>query len=286
MKLLPPPRLPPPTGHAARKKSGQAKTKYALTDITVHTGGLALTEGFELILPEIGPALGRLVGRTLRLDEMSCGRYGCVLYTDDDAEVVKITGDPSEALGWLFVQERQRAGDEPYLAGAVHVLGVWKVEVDFPGMFGTTHPKTFGVALLERVVPGHRTHHRPSDPGRLARGARGLLDERREPKGKGKIKMLEKALAKADRRALLKACRMAPDHLEDLCRMMDRASSTGVWFWDAGLHNLGWRLLPRPPALVLYDLGRVIVSKTTKRKLRRWWKALPTTSLRPGGRRR
>lgn len=254
------------------------------TSHTPQTGGLSLAEGFRQVLPEIGPALGRLTGTALRLDDIACGRHGCVLFTDDRGDVVKITGDPSEAHGWLFVQDRQRKGKEAFLAGAVHVQGIWKVTTPFPGMFGTLHPKTFGVALLERVIPGHRTHHRAGDRAALTRAVGKHIDRKRgwEPVSKidDRLTKLKTVLQEHNGRKLVQLCKVVPPQLDELCRMLAEAAVEDVWFEDVDLHNVGWRLLPRPPSMVLYDFGRVSVPQGLRRRYVKRWREEPVFRIR------
>jgi hypothetical protein len=250
---------------------------------TVQSGGLSFAEGFEELLPKIASGLGRLVGASVSDTSLACGRHGCVLFTDDGYHVVKITGDRSEALGWLYVQEKQSRGEEEFLAGAVHVSGVWKVEVDFPGMFGTTDHRSFGVALLERVVPGHRSHHRGGDRGALSRRVSSYIDRRTyEPTDRIDSTLTQVGLSLKDHRfrKLSGACKASPVQLAGLCRMAREAASDGVWFEDVELHNVGWRFTPRPASLVLFDFGRVEVPPSLRRRLRRRWRGIPSVSLR------
>ena len=250
---------------------------------TVQSGGLSFAEGFTELLPKIAEPLGYMIGSELRVDDLQCGRHGCVLFTDDRAHVVKITGDPSEALGWLYVQRKQREGVEAFLAGAAHVVGIWKVKVDFPGMFGNPQTRTFGVALVERVIPGHRSHHRRGDRGKLTRAVnsyvtRGTYEPIRRINDR--LTSIGVALHKNQRRKLVSACKSVPSQLAGLCRMVRAAAKDDVWFEDVELHNVGWRLLPKPASLVLFDFGRVEMSRSLRRRLARAWRAIPIHDLR------
>ncbi len=255
---------------------------------TLQSGGLTLSEGFIELLPKIGAKLSRLVGHDLTLRDVACGRHGCILYTTDGLHVVKITGDPSEALGWLYVQERQQQGHEAFLAGAVFIEGIWRVEVGFPGMFGTTHPQTFGVALLERVIPGHRKHHKGADRAHLSRTIPALITRRvcePIPRIDKMLTKTYKALQANDNRVVQRLPRNAHSALSGLLRMVANAAKDAVWFEDVELHNVGWRLDTKPPTLVLFDLGRVKVKKALRARLRRRYNNIPIHDLnRPRGR--
>ena len=255
---------------------------------TLQSGGLTLAEGFVELLPKIGGKLGRLVGHELNLKDVACGRHGCILYTTDGFHVVKITGDPSEALGWLYAQEQQQKGREPFLAGSVFIEGIWRVEVGFPGWTGAVHPQTFGVALLERVIPAHRKHHKGADRARLSRRIPALLTKRvcePIPRIDKTLTKLYKALQSNDLRAVQRMSRNAHSALSGLLRMVCAAGKDSVWFEDVELHNVGWRLETRPPTLVLFDLGRVKVKRALRARLNRRYKKIPIDDLnRPPGR--
>jgi hypothetical protein len=258
------------------------------SDVTQQDGGLTLAEGLRELLPEIGPRLGRLVGHQLRTDVISCGRHGCILYTVDGTHVVKITGDRSETLGWLYVQGQQNRGNEAFLAGAVHVEGIWRIGVGFPSYGGLfTIPRVFGVALLERVVPAHRKHHWGNDRSRLARAASTMVTRKVcEPIRRidDALTRVYKALQDRKTRTLASMARSAHPALDGLLRMVRQASKDNVWFEDVELHNVGWRLETKPPTLVLFDLGRVWVNRSLRNRLQRKYKKLPIHELtRPFG---
>lgn len=256
-------------------------------DCTLQSGGLTLAEGFVELLPKISKRLSKLVGHALKNEVVACGRHGCILLTTDGNHVVKITGDPSEAKGWLYVQGQQQRGNEAFLAGAVHVVGIWRVGVAFPGMFGGSYPQQFGVALLERVIPAHRSHHRGNDRARLARAVPTQIVRRVcEP-----IKRIDEALTKLykalqdhNARALTRIANNAHPALGGLIRMVRQAAKDSVWFEDVELHNVGWRLDAYPPSLVLFDLGRVQVKRSLRERLHKAYKRIPIHELsRPFG---
>ena len=196
----------------------------------MQSGGLTLTEGFREILPTLGPRLARALDCSVGTDVLDCGRYGCVLQTDD-GRVVKLTGDLDEPIGWLYVQGKQRQGDLRFLGGAAHVDATMRVDVLFPGAFGSVHPRRFAVGLVERVVPSRRVYQRGSDATRLVRHARRWLNTARDLAQflDDRIVTLGEAAKSHTPKRVTKACLGAPPPTEDLCAMIHAAGRDDVY---------------------------------------------------------
>lgn len=251
------------------------------TSHTPQKGGLTRVEGIQDVLPMLAADISTHFRVGIEKGSVDCGRFGCVIPVDGD-RVVKLTADPTEPIGWLYVQGRQQSGHLPFLEGAATIEQILKVRVALPKMFGGVTTRILGMALVERVVPARAVWQRRGDAQRVKRAARWVRSD-------GNLitpldQSIDRIVAGCRTKKLPNLahfCSRAPTPVTGLCNMLQDAATDGVWYTDTFDFNLGWRF-ERTPGLVLYDFGKVEYTRRGHReRLQKRWKAMPIVDMAP-----
>lgn len=224
--------------------------------------------------------LQRLTGLSLHRGVRSCGASGCIIASRDGRQVVKITTDPVETDGWLFVGTHQ-AVNPVFGAGFVRVGKMWKAVIRLDGFFGDVD-HVVGIGVLERAIPAMSVEQTRGDTQALRRAKLPIS------RTGGLRSPVKKALAglqsdldhdrfKAFRRKARNCAKRYPE-LAGLCAGLQAALDEGANFWDSRYENVGWRV--ETEQLVLLDLGEVVFSRTLRRQLERRWRNAKAVDLR------